>query len=141
MSCYHSAVLNASIEKVWSTISNFHDMNWAEGVITSVTPVGDLDGTEVGSKRILNELFHETLLHVDAESYSFYYSIDDGPGVVSKDAVSNYLGTVKLHPITVGGLTCIEWASDYESRDPNAVAEFCNPIYNALLVSLKNHFA
>ena len=140
MSCYHSAVLNASIEKVWSTISNFHDMNWAEGVITSVTAVGDISGTKVGSQRILNEVFHETLLAIDPGSYLFAYSIDDGPGVVGKNAVSNYVGTVKLHPITVGGQTCIEWASDYESKDPNAVAEFCNPIYNALLVSLKNHF-
>jgi len=41
----------------------------------------------------------------------------------------------------VGGDTCIEWASDYEFEDPEAVADFCNPIYNALLVSLKNHLA
>jgi hypothetical protein len=140
MSCYHSAVLNASIDEVWNTISNFHDMSWAQGVITSLTPVGNLDGTEVGAKRILNDVFHETLLYVDEEGYSITYSIDDGPGVVSKAAVSNYVGMVKLHPITVGGQTCIEWASDYDSKNPGAVAEFCNPIYNALLVALKSHF-
>jgi hypothetical protein len=109
--------------------------------IISVTSVGGTSGTKAGAKRILNDAFHETLLSIDQSSYLFSYSIDDGPGVVSKDAVSNYVGTVKLHPITVGGDTCIEWASDYESEDPEAVADFCNPIYNALLVSLKNHFA
>jgi hypothetical protein len=141
MSCYHSAVLNASIDEVWSAISNFHELNWAPDVISSVTAVGDVPGTEVGAKRILNNAFRETLLHVDPESYSFNYSIDDGPGVVARDAVSDYVGTVKLHPITVGGQTCIEWASDYDSADPGAVADFCDPIYNALLVSLVNHFA
>ena len=140
MSCYHSAVINASIDDVWSTISNFHELNWAPDVITSVTAVGDIPGTEVGAKRILNDAFRETLLSIDPEGCLLTYSIDDGPGVVAIDAVSNHIGAVKLHPITVGGQTCIEWASDYESADPDAVAEFCNPIYNALLVSLKSHF-
>jgi hypothetical protein len=141
MNCYHSAVINASIDEVWSVVSNFHEINYAPEVISSVTSVGGTSGTKAGAKRILNDAFHETLLSIDQSSYLFSYSIDDGPGVVSKDAVSNYVGTVKLHPITVGGDTCIEWASDYESEDPEAVADFCNPIYNALLVSLKNHFA
>lgn len=141
MSCYHSAVIDAPVDQVWSAISNFHDMSWAPDVITSVTVVGDASASEVGAKRVLNDLFHETLQSIDHDGHTFSYSIDNGPDVVSKDAVANYIGTVQLLPVTVGGQTFIEWSSEYESANPDAVADFCNPIYHALLNSLVGHFA
>jgi len=65
MSCYHSAVINASIDEVWSVVSNFHEINYAPEVISSVTSVGGTSGTKAGAKRILNDAFHETLLSID----------------------------------------------------------------------------
>lgn len=74
--CYNSTVIDVPIEEVWEMIKDFHQLSWGDEVITKVDIVGEVSGTEVGAKRILNEAFHETLL-----------SVDDGPGPVSKDSV------------------------------------------------------
>ena len=132
--CYNKIEINASIDKVWETISNFHDMSWAPDVISSVSTVGDKKGTEVGAKRILNEVFHETLTAVDSSNFTFSYSIDDGPGPVASDAVKNYIGVVQLSPIDKGCL--VEWSSSFESANEDDVSDFCNPIYMALLNAL-----
>lgn len=138
--CYNSTVVNGSIDKVWEMIKDFHQVSWGDKVVTKVDAVGSVPGTEAGAKRILNEAFHETLLSVDSKNFSFTYSIDDGPGPVSKDAVSNYVGKVSLYPITDSGKTFIEWVSTYESDSASAVADFCNPIYAGLLSSLESKF-
>jgi len=137
---YNSAVVNGSIEKTWETIKDFHNMSWGDMVITKLDIVGDISGTEVGAKRILNEAFHETLLSVDNEAFSFTYGIDDGPAPLNKDAALNYVGKVTLYPVTDSGETLVEWISTYDSSDPSTVADFCNPIYAGLLGSLKSKF-
>ncbi len=139
--CYNSAVIEAPCEKVWETICNFHDLSWAAGVVTEVEAEGDLKGDQVGAKRIINDAFHETLLTLDNQEHTFSYSIDDGPEPLAKGSVSNYVGSVRLLPITESNTTFIEWQSTYESPDDNAIAEFCNPIYEALLSALKQHFS
>lgn len=138
--CYNTSVINAPVDQVWETIANFHQLPWADQVVTKVETVGNACGTEVGAKRILNDLFHETLLSVDTHIHTFTYRIDDGPGPIAKDAVSNYIGKVSLFPITDSGQTFIEWTSTYESSSEDEVAEFCNPIYIALINSLKSKF-
>lgn len=139
--CYNTSIIGAPIEQVWAAISDFHNMDYAAGVVTSVDKIGDIAGCETGAKRVLNGVFHETLQLVDADDYGFTYSIDDGPGPVSKDAVQNYIGAVHLLPVTDENTTFIEWTSSYESADDKSVGELCNPIYRALLGALKKHFA
>ncbi|MCJ8293293.1 MAG: SRPBCC family protein [Colwellia sp.] len=133
--CYNKIEISAPVATVWQKISNFHDMSWAEGVITSLVKVGQLSGTELGAKRILNDAFHETLISLDAKAYTFSYSIDDGPGPIAKSAVSNYLGVVKLSASSTGSL--VEWSSSFDSDNESEVTEFCDPIYTALLGALK----
>ncbi|UCF15116.1 MAG: SRPBCC family protein [Phycisphaerales bacterium] len=139
--CYNSAVVAAPCEKVWQNIRNFHDLSWAPGVVTKVDVEGGLKGDQIGAKRIVNDAFHETLLTLDDAEHTFSYSIDDGPEPVSKESVKNYVGTVRVAPITESDTTFIEWQSTYESSDDSAVGDFCNPIYVALLSALKQHFA
>lgn len=138
--CYNSVIVDASVNDVWKTVKNFHELSWGDKVITKVDIVGDTPGTEVGAKRILNEAFHETLLTIDNENFSFTYSIDDGPGPVSKNSVSNYVGRVSLYPVTESGKTFVECVSTYESSNDSEVGDFCNPIYAGLLSSLKSKF-
>ena len=88
MGCYNSTIINASSEKIWATIKDFHALSWASQVVTKSEKVGDIPGTDVGAKRILNDAFHETLLSVDEADKSFTYSIDDGPEVLAKDKVN-----------------------------------------------------
>lgn len=133
--CYVKIEIKAPINKVWDTVRNFHDMSWAPNVITSVAKVGDRSGNEIGAKRILNDAFHETLTVLDPGNFTFSYSIDDGPGPVASDAVSNYTGVVKLSESDNGSV--VEWSSTFHSENENEVTEFCNPIYMALLNSLK----
>ncbi len=139
--CYNSAVINAPSQTVWEKIGNIHDLAWAAGVVTKTAVVGDLKGDQIGAKRILNDVFHETLLSLDDEERAFSYRIDDGPGPVAKDAVKNYVGAVRVLPITENNTTFVEWQSTYESADDRAVGELCNPIYQAVLKALKNHFS
>ncbi len=139
-SCYNSVTLNAPVGRVWDTVRNFHDLSWAPEVITSVGPVGDIDGATPGAMRILNGLFHETLISLSDDDKVFSYSIDDGPGPVSKELVEDYVGIVRLHSVTMDNTTFLEWESSYNTEDDEAVGAFCNPIYQALLTALKNHF-
>jgi len=138
--CYNSTVVDAPREKVWETIKDFHNLSWAEPVITKVDVIGEKSGTEIGAKRLLNDAFFETLVSVNEDEYTFTYSIDDGPEPLSKDSVSNYLGTVRLYPVTDSNATFIEWTSSYESGSDQAVSDFCNSIYVALLGALKSFF-
>jgi len=138
--CYNSATVNASSDQVWKAIRNFHDMSWASNVITQVDEVGPADGVTPGAGRVLNGMFHETLLTFDEENKLFTYSIDDGPGAVAKDSVKNYIGRVRVLPVTHDNTAFVEWHSTYESPDEQAVGDFCNPIYHALLSELKSHF-
>jgi len=138
--CYNSTVVDASIETVWEMIKDFHKVSWGDKVIKKIDQVGKLSGVEIGAKRILNDAFHETLQSMDNKNHSFSYSIDDGPGPVSKESVSNYVGKVTLYPVTDSGKTFVEWISTYESDSDSAVGDFCNPIYAGLLSSLKSKF-
>jgi len=70
----------------------------------------------------------------------FRLTITDGPGAVSKDSISNYIGKVSLYPITDSGKIFVEWVSTYESDSDSEVGDFCNPIYSGFLISLKSKF-
>lgn len=139
--CYNSITISAPASEVWATLRNFHDMSWAEGVITSCVAVGDTSADQVGAKRVLNDAFHERLRSIDDAARRLTYTIDDGPGPVSKESVKNYVGEVRVAPITENDTSFVEWQSSYESADESAVGEFCNPIYVALLAALKKSFS
>lgn len=136
--CYNSTVVNVPIEKVWDRFKDFHDLSWAAGVITKLEVVGDKTGDQVGAQRLLNDAFLETLVSVNANEFTFTYSIDDGPEPLSKDSVSNYLGTVRLCPVTDSNATFVEWTSSFEASSDEVITNFCNPIYVAMLDALKS---
>jgi len=141
MGCYNSIVVNSDADKVWSVIKKFHDLSWSKNVITKVEVVGDVSSNEVGAKRILNDAFHETLQTMDNVGRKFTYSIDDGPAVVSKENVTGYIGEVTVFPISENNTSFVLWTSKWESAKESGVADFCNPIYHALLQDLKNYFS
>ncbi len=133
-STHQSITVNQPVQKVWETISNFHDMSWCPNVIISCVAVGDGGGDEAGAKRILNDAFHETLIEVNGDDHVIRYSIDNGPPPVSSDDVSNYIGEIKLGAAE-DGATLVEWSSSWEANGDDAV-EFCQGIYVALLGDL-----
>ena len=135
--CYNSTVVDSSIENTWKTIRDFHNLGWAAPVVEHVEKVGEVAGDQPGAKRVLNGVFHETLVSLDDKLRRFSYSIDDGPGPVAKGAVSDYVGVVELYPVTDTGQTMVVWASTYQSDSNEAVGALCNPIYQAVLAALK----
>jgi len=52
--------------------------------------------------------------------------------------VDSYIGVVRLTESENG--TVVEWSSTFESENENEVADFCNPIYGALLAGLNDTF-
>lgn len=138
MSCYNSTVINAPVEQVWEKLRNFHDMSWASAVIQNCDAVGSKGGSDIGAQRILNGVFHETLKTLDDDAMSLSYSIDDGPEAVSKNNVKGYIGKVQVFPVTDANASFVLWTSSWESSG-GGVAEFCNPIYRALLSALKQN--
>ena len=140
MGCYNTCVVRAPVDKVWAALRDFHDLSWAPNVIRSLDTVGEAGGQEVGAKRVVNNAFHETLLTLDDDAHTLTYSIDDGPDAVAKDKVSGYVGKVRVSPVTDSDATFVEWSSSWATSE-GGVAEFCNPIYRALLGDLKSSFA
>lgn len=134
---YQSIVINAPADQVWQRIRNFHDGSWAPNVITDLEIVGNVGATDRGARRKLNGAFEETLVDLDDDTRTMVYSIDDGPAPVSRNDISNYRGRVQVRPITEGnGGSFVEWSSTWRKND-QAAAEFCHPIYVALLGDMK----
>ena len=140
MGCYNSTVVNAPVDTVWTALRNFHDMSSFPNVIESCEAIGDTPGTQIGAKRILNGVFHETLRGLDDHARVVRYSIDDGPEAASKDNVTGYIGEIRVFPISADDATFVLWTSSWESSG-GGVAEFCDPIYRALLEDLKGSFS
>ena len=134
---YQSTTVNAPADQVWNTIRNFHDMSWASSVITKCVPVGDRGGDQVGAKRVLNDAFHETLHELSAGDRSIRYSIDDGPSPLNE--VTEYVGLLRVSPVTDTDTSYVEWSSTGGGKDQET-AEFCSPLYVAMLADLKSRF-
>ena len=135
---YQSTTVNAPVDQVWATVRDFHDMSWATSVVTECKTVGDKKGDQIGAKRVLNDAFHETLLELSEIDHSIRYSIDDGPGPLPD--TEEYIGFLRVFPVTDSNTSYVEWSSNWHGKDAET-AEFCSPIYVALLGDLKKKFA
>lgn len=141
MGCYNSIVINAPADKVWDVLKNFHDLSWSKNVVSKVDVIGTKGPMESGAKRILNDAFEETLLSFNDVAKTFTYSIDDGLGAVSKDNVEGYVGEVTVYPVSENNTSFVLWTSEWKSSKAGGVAEFCSPVYHALLQDLKLYFS
>lgn len=136
---YQTTVVKAPINEVWARLRNFHDMSWATGVVEKCEAVGDKTADQIGAQRVLNGVFHETLVELNDADHVVRYSIDAGPTPVSQDDVQDYIGVIRACPVTDSDGTFVEWSSSWVAEDEKA-AEFCHNIYVALLSDLKKNF-
>ncbi len=139
--CYNSCVVNASVDDVWAALRNFHNTDWAAGVLESNEPTGGAAADQIGAKRVLNGVFHETLIGLDDQYRTLQYTIDDGPGPLEAANIVRYVGSIRVLPVTIGERTFVEWQSNYQTASDADTHEFCMPIYQALLGALQAHFA
>lgn len=93
-----SIPINHSIEKVWNTISDFHDLSWCPNIISDCIPVGEAPGTKAGAAmRITNGAVHELLRQYNSDVHVIGYFIQDGPPEIIDRHVQ-----IKLTPISEG---------------------------------------
>ena len=129
-------VIDSPADTVWSTVRDFHDVSWASGVLRSCEAVGAKTGDQVGAKRILNGVFHETLVQLSDTRRTLRYTLDEGPSPVSSDDIANYVSRLRVFRITEGGGAFVEWSSSWDAKD-DAACDFCHVIYVALLGQLR----
>jgi len=137
MGCYNSIVIDLPASDVWSRVNNFHDMSWSKNVISHLSIIGSKLPPDPGARRVLNEVFFETLLSYDNEEMVFMYSLDDGPDVLSVKNIEGFVGSLQVFPIAVDNTCLVLWTSTWSTVKFGDVAEFCNPIYHALLEDMK----
>lgn len=136
---YNSIIVPAPIEQVWSRIRDFHDFSWAPSLITSCKKVGEGDGYSVGTKRLLNHAFLDTLIAYSTLEKRMMYSMDEGPSPVSSREICDYVGNLHLLPVTVDNTTFAEWSGSWESGNTDSI-EFMNNVYRSLLGDLAAGF-
>lgn len=125
---YYSAVLDCSLDDVWSLIRDFNNYPaYIDGVTESVIE-DDKRGDEVGAIRrfcYLGNWIRQRLVdHSDRQHTLTYaglealpYPLEDGNRA---PAPTRYQGTMHLRPIVEGDRTLIEWSVALETEPADA---------------------
>jgi uncharacterized protein YndB with AHSA1/START domain len=138
---YVSTVINAPIERVWRTVSDFNGLPaWMPGMKDSTIEDGK-SPQSVGAVRSLsmpgtNAKLRERLEVLSPEDYQITYSVLEGPL-----PVKNVVTTMRLRPITDIYGTLGEWSSQFET-EPGKEEEgvqFLSRVFSGGFRALKRH--
>jgi uncharacterized protein YndB with AHSA1/START domain len=136
-----STVINAPIERVWRTASDFNGLPaWMPGMKDSVIEDGKPPNV-VGSVRRLGmagtkDVLRERLEVLDPKEFRITYSVLEGPLPVKK-----ILTSMHLRPITDSYGTLGEWSTQFET-EPGKEEEgeqFMTRVFGAGFRALKKH--
>ncbi len=136
-----STVINAPIERVWRTVSDFNGLAaWMPGMTDSVIENGAAP-TAIGAVRCLSmagtkDKLRERLEVLSPADYRITYSVLEGPLPVKKVVTSMH-----LRPITDTYGTLGEWSSQFET-EPGKEEEgtqFMTRVFGAGFRALKKH--
>ena len=136
-----STVINAPIERVWRTVSNFNGLPaWMPGMKDSTIEDGK-SPLAVGAVRSLsmpatNAKLRERLEVFSPEDYQITYSVLEGPL-----PVKNVVTTMRLRAITDIYGTLGEWSSQFET-EPGKEEEgvqFLSRVFSGGFRALKRH--
>ena len=136
-----STVINAPIERVWRTVSDFNGLpGWMPGMKDSDIE-DDKPATEVGVVRRLSmvgtsDKLRERLEAYSPQDYRITYSVLEGPLPVKK-----IVTTMHLRPITDTYGTLGEWFSQFETEPGKEEegAQFMTRVFGAGFRQLKKH--
>lgn len=136
---YVSSVIDAPAGTIWSRIRDFNALpQWHPGIADSRIENGEAPD-KVGCVRHFHSaaggLFRERLLALSDYEYSCTYCILESPM-----GVDNYTATLKLTPVTDGGLTFAEWSAEFdcdESRERELSELIGNGVFQAGFNALK----
>lgn len=136
-----STVINAPIERVWRTVSDFNGLPaWMPGMKDS-TIEGGKAASEIGAVRCLSmagskDKLRERLEALDPESCRITYAVLEGPL-----PVKNIVTTMHLRPITDTYGTLGEWSTQFET-EPGKEEEgiqLMSRVFGAGFRGLKRH--
>ena len=136
-----STAINAPIERVWRTVSDFNGLPaWMPGMKDSTIEDGK-SPIAVGAVRCLsmvgtNAKLRERLEVLSPENYQITFSVLEGPL-----PVKNVVTTIRLRPITDVYGTLGEWSSQFET-EPGKEEEgvqFLSRVFSAGFRALKRH--
>lgn len=118
---YRSTVLDAPAERVWRDLRDFNGLaNWHPSIVLSRIENGH-PADKVGCVRNFQlkdgARIREKLLSLSDYDFTFTYSILESPM-----AVSDYVATLRLLPVTEGNRCFVEWQAEFDCP-PDKVAE------------------
>jgi hypothetical protein len=141
---YASSIIDAPVHDVWARIRDFNGLPvWNAGAIARGEIEDGLAGDQVGAIRGLwlpdgTHIRERLLAHSDLER-SYTYDFQQSPF-----DMDNYIGTLRLHPVTDGDRTFIEWFATFDcNRDEQDALKglFENIVYQGAFDALKAHYS
>lgn len=125
-----SAVIDSEAGCVWSVLKKFGEIHKWHPAITESSIENDQPDGLIGCVRQLKLLdggiVRERLLSVDDRHRTLSYRFEEAPL-----PLDNYVGSVKLAPLTGQAKTFIQWSASFELRSPDPAGQ-----YEALILDL-----
>jgi hypothetical protein len=139
---YTSSVIEAPAEAVWATIRDFNALPAWHPLMTDSSIENGFASDKLGCVRKFRMRdggnLRERLLTLSDYDYQCTYSILESPM-----AISNYVATLKLTPITDGNRTFAEWSAEFdcdESREREFAESIGQGVFQAGFDALKRRF-
>jgi carbon monoxide dehydrogenase subunit G len=118
---YVSSVIEAPIEQVWKYLRDFEGVAEYYDAVKSATIADGKTADTIGCERVAlledGSTVRERLVGLSDSEYCASYSL-----LTQGLALTDYIATVRLRPVTDGNWTFIEWSSTYEVADADAEA-------------------
>jgi hypothetical protein len=138
-----STVIDAPIGRVWAVIRDFNGLpNWTPFVAESrieLNAAADQVGCIRNFRLKDGGIIRERLLALSDYDFSMTYSILESPM-----AVTDYVATLKLAPVTDGDRSYAEWSAEFDcaaEREAELAAFIGRNVFLAGLKSLQSRFA
>jgi len=139
---YVSSVIDAAADTVWSRIRDFNALPLWHPAIADCRIENNEPSDRVGCIRHFHTrdggLIRERLLGLSDYDYSCSYEILESPM-----GVADYVGTLKLTPVTDGNRSFAEWSAEFEcaeGRERELTQLIGDGVFLGGLEALKRHF-
>lgn len=140
---YTSSVVTAPVARVWERVRDFNALpRWHPAIRESRIENGE-PSDKVGCVRDFRlqngDRIRERLLGLSDYDYFCTYSILESPM-----ALTDYVATLRLTPVTDGDRTFVEWSAEFECSPDDAedlVSNIGQNVFQAGFDALKRHFS
>ncbi|MFK7965881.1 MAG: SRPBCC family protein [Burkholderiaceae bacterium] len=139
---FTSSIIDAPVPAVWAIIRDFNALPAWHPLITESRIEHRKQADQVGCVRNFRAKdlgqIREQLLSLSDYDFSFSYAILESPM-----PLTDYVATVRLHPVTDGNRTFGEWSARFEcapDEEATLVSNIGRDVFQAGFDSLKSRF-